>query len=234
MNIQGYLFDKDGTLMKLDSYWFSSVESVVKKTMENTIGDFDSEIYFSLMEIAGFDKNRNVIAESPVVSGTNLQIADLWKDYFNKINIQVSNSFVDDVMQYFSENNTQEPVVPTTPNLKLVMQKIKNSNCRIGVATSDCYDSTKHCLNQLGVLDLVDDIFSADRVKNPKPYSDTMDLACETWGIRPKNIVMVGDSENDMLFAHNSGCKGVYISDKNFLPLGADMCAKNIDVLLSA
>lgn len=208
METQGYLFDKDGTLMELDPYWFAFIDHIVRKTLL-ALKCCEEPIRIRMMEIAGFDKSGNVIPESPIVAGTNQQIGRLWRAFLQDIPVPVPDSFLDDVMALFRTDFIYGKVIPAAPKLKAVLAEIKARGCKIGVATSDDYGSAKYCLEKLEVLDLIDDIFAADRVTCPKPAPDTMVLACKAWGMSPGNIVMVGDSENDMLFARNSGCKGV-------------------------
>ena len=232
MEIQGYLFDKDGTLLQLDTYWLAFTEHVARKVQEMLPGARGEETLARLMELAGFDRQGKVIPESPVVAGTNEDIAVIWRDWLAGCGVRVPDGFVSDVTGWFWTDYEHGEVVPTTPKLVAILRELKNRGCRIGVATSDYYDSTCYCLEKLGISGMIDAIYSADRVAKPKPDPETARRACEAWGIPPESLVMVGDSENDMRFARNAGCRGIYLSADGALPDGAQRCIASLDALL--
>lgn len=232
-NIRGCLLDKDGTLINIKDYCFSVVSQVVEDVLRFAVGDVDPWLYERLMDAAGLDRKGNIRSESPIVASTNREIALLWEKELSSGGKRVPEGFVDYALRRFDENCVCGTVIPTTPHLKSVLERLRGQNIRIGVATSDQLESTRYCLEQAGVLQEIDDIFSADRVVHPKPAADTMELACRTWGLTPEQIVMVGDSENDMRFAREAGCWGIYLSDKEDgnLPPGAQIQIRSLEEL---
>lgn len=231
ISIKGVLLDKDGTLIEIEHFWFTLTDFVARLVISENTPHFSLQLYDEMMELAGFDKNGRLIPESPVVAGTNQDIAALWEKCFHDNNVKTDKNFVSYIVSCISKYCTKGEVKATTPNLREIIIKLKNKGYKIGIATSDDYKPTEYCLQRLGISDLVDDIFSADRVQNPKPSSDTMNLACSTWGLIPDEIIMIGDSVNDMKFALNAGCRGIYLSKDKFLPKGASKVIKSLDEL---
>ena len=78
MHIKGVLFDKDDTLIRLESFWKEPIYRLAKQTA-NDIGVSENEpIVDILIKEAGFFR-RKLIPESLVVTGTNEDIYEAWK-----------------------------------------------------------------------------------------------------------------------------------------------------------
>ncbi len=52
----------------------------------------------------------------------------------------------------------------------------------------------------------------ADSVKNPKPAPDMLLHACEITQVNPSDTIYIGDTENDMIAAHNAKIPAVFAS----------------------
>ena len=74
------------------------------------------------------------------------------------------------------------------------------------MTTDDPYDTEK-CLKSLGVYDLFDEIYTDDGLLPPKPDPYCGNAFCEKYGLDKAQVVMVGDTLNDVRFANNLGIK---------------------------
>lgn len=103
----------------------------------------------------------------------------------------------------------------------------------LGVAASDDYAPCIRCLEELGIAEFFPLILSADRIPRPKPFPDGAEIFLETFSLRPEEVWVVGDSENDMRFAANSGLAGIYLSEEEKdLPEGAVCHIEHLSDLL--
>lgn len=228
---KGILFDKDGTIMDVASYWVSLSSQVAEYVLKELIGITDENIHREMMKEIGVDDKGEIIDEGLIIAGTNYEISVVWHNVMRKNGYNLDKEVIDFMEKSFIKFCGCGEVVPTTDKLIEIFKKLKKIGYNIGIATSDEYDSAVFCIDKLGISHLVDDIFSADLVENPKPSSDTMNLVYKRWKIPAKDIIMIGDSVGDMMFAKNSGCKGVFISENDFLPDGAQTVVDNIENL---
>lgn len=92
-------------------------------------------------------------------------------------------------------------------DVEKAMRRLKQTDIKIAVITSDDRYMTEKTLSHLGVLDLVSTLICGDDPIPNKPAPDALHYAAAEWGISPKGMMMVGDTLNDMQFAINAGAK---------------------------
>ena len=71
--IRGVLFDKDDTLLDLAAFWLTPVQRTVAFMLHELKRDQDEPLRQALEAACGFDGTA-LIAESPVVAGTNADV----------------------------------------------------------------------------------------------------------------------------------------------------------------
>lgn len=215
--IRGILFDKDDTLVRLEDFWREPIRVSAAFAVREALGREDEEVARLLEQAAGF-KNGVLIPESPVVAGTNQDILNAW----NRILSSMGCSLVEpEQVNRFLEQSCRDlgQVVPTEP-LAPLLDELISQGIKLAVATSDNFEPSLHCLKSLEISQYFCGIYSADRVPRPKPWPDIALAFCRDWDLNPEDVAMVGDSENDMRFAENSGVVGIfYCPEKNSTPL---------------
>jgi phosphoglycolate phosphatase len=56
------------------------------------------------------------------------------------------------------------------------------------------------------------DVFiTSDQIEKGKPNPDMIYKACEQLNVNPKNVVLIGDTDNDIKAGHAAGCKTIGI-----------------------
>ncbi len=80
--------------------------------------------------------------------------------------------------------------------------------------------STKEVLEYFNLANFFDYVVCAADVKNPKPHRDMMDMITKRFGVKPEDVIYIGDSKVDEIFARNSGV--FFVAFKNPL-LNADL-----------
>ena len=205
--IRGILFDKDDTLVRLEDFWREPIRVSAAFAVSKSLGREDKEVARLLEQAAGFE-DGTLIPESPVVAGTNQDILKAWDRILSSMGSGLAEP---EQVNRFLEQSCRDlgQVVPTEP-LAPLLDELISQGIKLAVATSDNFEPTLHCLKSLEISQYFCGIYSADRVPRPKPWPDIALAFCRDWDLNPEDVAMVGDSENDMRFAENSGVVGIF------------------------
>ncbi len=210
LSIKVLVFDKDGTLTDSSLFWKNFSRGVALDILNNLKLSGNDSILADLMEIVGFRNDGSIIPESIVVSGTSNDIIYGWIAYFKNINIVLDRQ---DLYNRFQRDFRYGSVVPLYDSIPEVFEYYYKKGYKLALATSDNYESCLYCCKELGIERYISVIASKDKVARPKPYPDSMDYICAELSVEPTECIMIGDSANDMIFARNSGCEGIYIKN---------------------
>lgn len=199
MEIQGILFDKDGTLLEFDRTWRPVVNRIIgeilleyqlPETIRNTLG-----------EAIGLYPDR-IDPQGSLSCGTNRDVAeDLLKILGNQVSKE---DFVTWSTKAFDRMAAELPVYPVAGALEL-MENLRKEGIRIGLSTADSVENATFFLQKTGLYPYFDFIGADDGVVNPKPAVDYMLNFCSRYGFSPKNVAVVGDTLTDMTLGKNSG-----------------------------
>lgn len=226
MALKGILFDKDNTLVDLAAFYREPVRRTVVYLMDCCGCSGDKALAARLNCAAGFCGDL-LLPESPVVAGTNWDTIDACAGELAAAGIQTDEAFREEGARYLEHACLQYGTVVGTTDLPALLSALKGNGLYLGVATSDHYASVMHCLRKLEIAAYFDLVLAADRVTAAKPAPEMAQVFCRACGIVPGEVAMVGDSDNDMLFAKNSGMPGILYRGQPLppkLPLGA-ICA---------
>jgi len=108
-----------------------------------------------------------------------------------------------------------------------------------GVVTNKPRRFTQRLLENIGLLDSAKTVVCADDVARPKPYPDSLYLACQQVGISPELCWYVGDAQRDIEAGRAAGMHTVvamygYLGDEDEPQTwGADSAIDNPTDLLS-
>lgn len=237
MHIQGLLIDKDDTLIKIEPFWCKPIHKLAEMTAADMGYYKDKDLIYELEKSVGFIDGA-LVPESIVVSGTNEDIFTRWKQVtLNKgiktilfDSLKYKKLFLDrlsDLCYMYGEVESYEEI-------GCLLKELRDKGVIIGVVTSDSLNMTLHCLKQLNIKEFISDVYTADKYK-PKPNHDVATIFSQKHGINPNNIVMVGDSKNDMLFARNSGIHGIQIAynNRNSISEYAEVQIKSLSEIIS-
>jgi phosphoglycolate phosphatase-like HAD superfamily hydrolase len=90
------------------------------------------------------------------------------------------------------------------PHVPETLGYLRGKGYKLGVATVDTYTATVAGLQKTGILEYFDYLGAGEDAK-PKPDTSLADRFCRACGVLPGELLIVGDGENDMLFAQNVG-----------------------------
>lgn len=74
------------------------------------------------------------------------------------------------------------------------------------VVTNTTYVCTKQILEKHDIERYFNHVVTSDQVKRGKPHPDMIFLACEKLDLDPKDVVMIGDTINDVKAGKEAGC----------------------------
>jgi phosphoglycolate phosphatase len=110
------------------------------------------------------------------------------------------------------------------PNAKEVLEKLSNyPKCIITNTPCDC---TKQILKNYNIAKYFDFVLTSDDVKLAKPHPAIVLLACKKFKVKPKDAVIIGDTESDIKAGNAAGCKVIGLNIK------ADFSVKNLTEIL--
>ncbi|XP_039249975.2 uncharacterized protein LOC120327698 [Styela clava] len=82
---------------------------------------------------------------------------------------------------------------------------LKNLGIKIAICSSSTRDDTKRTISYLGIEEMIDITKCAkDPSLLPKPHASNVDSICADTGVRPSNVVVVGNTPIDMKLGRNS------------------------------
>lgn len=215
--IQGIVFDKDGTLFDFNATW----GAWSRKMLHNEAGG-DQAALDALAQALGYDLTTDrflpgsiVIAETvDVVAGEILTVLP----HLDK----------QDLIQRMNAAAREVPQVEATP-LRPFIAGLRDQKLTLGVATNDAEDPARRHLDQAGVLEAIDFVAGYDSGFGGKPAPGQLLAFCERFDLAPGSCVMVGDSLHDLHAGRAAGmiCVGVLTG-----PAPHDELAPHADIVL--
>ena len=95
------------------------------------------------------------------------------------------------------------------PGVVDTLEQLRARGLRTGVATNSDSRSATIVLGAHGLAEHLDTVVTVDQVSGPKPDPASILLAVERLGVRPDEVVFVGDAPADMLAARAAGVLAV-------------------------
>ena len=111
-------------------------------------------------------------------------------------------------------------LITVNKDLIQLLEFLKSSGYIIALVTLQDKKIAMQVLSNLSILDLFNLIITRD---NSIDRLDQIQLILESFKIPPKESILVGDSENDILSAIKLGCKPVLINKKGNFKINSDI-----------
>ena len=93
------------------------------------------------------------------------------------------------------------------------------------IITNTPMDCTKQILQKYKINQYFETIITSDDVSKAKPDPEIVFKACETLGVNPKNVVLVGDTDSDVKAGRAAHCTVIGIN------VDADICIHRLSEL---
>ena len=103
--------------------------------------------------------------------------------------------------------------LPEKPGVHELLEWLKESDYKVGLASSTKRESIMKCLENAGITDYFEVIISGDMVEHSKPEPDIYLLACKELGVDPGEAYAIEDSFNGIRSAYAAGMKPIMVPD---------------------
>ncbi|CAH2212160.1 HAD family hydrolase [Tepidibacter aestuarii] len=238
MKIKGILFDKDGTLIDFHSVWIEISNRVVENLLIDLNIETTTELTYELLNSIGID-NDKVDPHGILACNTSSYSGEAFAKILSKNGYSIDFDKVIELTEYYFDYYSTHSSIEfkELADLKSLLNNLKSKGLLIGTATADTKVATEFCLNKLGIIDYFDFIGADDGYIKPKPHPEILEKFCKEYDIQKNQIVVVGDTKNDMKFAKNAGAAmaiGVLsgVSDEKDLIDTSDVIFKSVDEII--
>jgi phosphoglycolate phosphatase len=236
--IDGILFDKDGTLLDFLSLWGSWVDSLYNRVRTGLAArgiEWRMDEWTGLLgtfhtsdgQMIGFDRNgpfaMGTIDEvTAILAGKAYQCGLPWNEALELIR--------NCCRQADAELERTRPVRALSGLLRFLDQCAQRGLLMAVVTADGTMEARKH-LHWLGIDHYFADIIGNDRVSRGKPDPEMVHLACDSLGIEPSRTALIGDTAGDMQMGKAAGVRlTIGIGASGNLP-GADIFISDYDAL---
>lgn len=234
MKVDAIFFDKDGTLIDFDAFWVS----VSVKALSEVLSRFNlqnvplDELFEALGVHNGVTDTDGVLCK-----GTYAQMGQVVYDVLRRYDDGIDSKRVTDaVIDAYNKSSDSGDVKPTCNEPSAVLNELKKRNKKLVVITTDNETITRKCLDNLGITQCFDAIYTDDgrTPAKPDPYC-AIDF-CKRFGVKIENAIMVGDTMTDVEFAKNAGISVVILArnekNREFLAPHATVVIQDLAQLL--
>lgn len=210
MKIKGILFDKDGTLIDFFSLWLEAAKQVIPEFIRmNQFETYDhiDEVLYQAIGVSG----NQIDPDGALAYKSYPEIAHDISEALKARGLYINEKTVEGQIQKLFYEYTESDDAEIIPLAKLpcLFDELKKKGMHLGIATADTVQSATMCMKKLGVLEYLDYIGADDGKRKPKPHPDMLyDFADQT-GVMPEEIIVAGDTRNDMIFAADAGATAV-------------------------
>ncbi|NPA51715.1 MAG: HAD-IA family hydrolase [Aquificae bacterium] len=181
MNFKAYFFDLDGTLI-------DSSKDIAQATN------------YTLQALGYSPMPEEEIMKHVGYGGRKLLEGVLGKS---------DQELIDRAVSIFREYYFENPVVYTQPypNAVELLEKLKKEGKKLAVITNKYENVSKEILKKLGLNDYIDMVIGGDSLEEKKPSPKPVLFAIESFGDKPKDTLMIGDSETDIISGKKANTK---------------------------
>lgn len=197
------LFDKDGTLIEFADGFFHAVAQIIEE-----LSNGSDELGERLAARLQFDREEKYAPhDSPIIAATPLQIAQILNA---DLKVDSVDKLAHDLNHRFEELTAND--VMAIEGTKSSLQNLHNAGYGLGVATNDGEENAHAHMIHTGLWEYFSFFAGYDSGFGPKPEPGMVLQFAKTMKVNPNRVVMVGDSEFDMMAGRAAGAMCVAIS----------------------
>lgn len=198
MEIKAIIFDKDGTLAD-----FGATFNRATKLVLDELCNGEMALMEQAAEVLNYDLSSNLIKDnSVIIAGSGIDIAEALSSVLEVEEIEAFGTVIDEMFGEITLNT-----VEALPGVQGALEALHENELLLGVATNDSEMNAENQLEAMQIDHLFEHVFGADSGYGPKPGTGMIDTFVEQLGLRPEQVLMVGDSIHDMQAGRAAGVK---------------------------
>ena len=193
--IQWILFDKDGTLIYFDQSW--------TRIGIQLVDDFIERYRESITDVEQAYKDLGVV-DRDILPGTVMASGSLEEmiAHFNQIASRDVSDWVKERSQTLIDQ--REPDNEWADGVYEMLETLRQRGYKLAIVTSDTRKGTEQFLEATDSEHLFDVIISTEAHAVEKPNPEVLKPLFEQYEVQPEEIMMVGDTPNDIQTAVNA------------------------------
>lgn len=212
-DIELIIFDKDGTLIDVHTYWANMIRFRTE-TISKELG-FGDDVKIGLMDSMGVNtEEMRIKPEGPVGIKKRKIVLQSGVDYL------YSNGFGDQTDLFFDTFEQVDKksldhfdiIIKPIEGLYSLLKELKANGVKTAIATTDLTHRAKLAVDHLKIQDFIDLTIGADMVENPKPNPEIICNICEELKVDISHAIMVGDTKADLQTGINAGCYSIGVA----------------------
>ena len=198
-NIQGIVFDKDGTLTDLDYRWFGFAQSLMREAMVHLgIDTADLPAVLAVLDVA----DGRLVPDGLFAVGNSTEIRRA-----AEAELVARGARSEDVTGALEHGLSNAALGPlhALGDVTSSLHRLVDAGLRVGVATADDRHNTERELIELGIDDVVNALRCGSDRGPVKPSGGVLSGICNEWDLEIEQVLYVGDSLGDRATAQNAG-----------------------------
>lgn len=204
--LTGVIFDKDGTLLEVEQFWRAVYQYAISAFLEA-----DAELVVKIYDNIGINE-KGLVRDSLAVMGS---VKEIWLAIKASMDVPIKPlacfeaKVKDGVHRYISLVSLMSPIVPE------LLNTLKNQGVYLALITTDSRANTEYMLKAFELYHHFDYIGCGDDPLSPKPAIDHGLAFVDKFQLLTHEMLMVGDSVYDAMFAErlNMGFKEIRSTD---------------------
>lgn len=211
--IKGILFDKDGTIIDFFKLWQPAIHPVLNRLIED-YQLYPSKLYMPKLEVAIGYRDGIIDPEGAIAWKPYELIAEDLGKVITEVDSDLDCHILTNSLQdYFTQAIAElKGGIPTFTDMVSLFTVLKEMDIAIGIVTTDTFVSTWDCMEELGLDHFISFIGTSDNSRPIKPDGSLLEQAAQLWGCKTQEIMVIGDTPNDMRFAQNGKAVAVGVT----------------------
>ncbi len=213
VRIDAVLFDKDGTLLDFIHLWGCWADELLRSFRAALEADSLSWQEHNMAGIFGTIHNEqgciiDYDVRGPLAMGTMNDVYAVlaWQGYRAGWSWGQASRIVRELAAAADELLERERPVKEIAGATAFIMQCRRAGLKLGVVTADDTANAHKHLLWLGVESLFDVIIGSDQVERGKPFPDLVVQACRQIGVQAQHVMVIGDTNGDMMMAQAAGC----------------------------
>lgn len=175
-----YIFDFDGTLIDTAEVILSTIKATIK---DMGLPDKTEDECRSIIGIRTDEAGKHLYPDLDI---SNEEFARVFRTNYERLRKGVKQN--------------------TFPGVIATLKSLKDTGCRLAIASSRRSESLSDYLRGLGIAEWFDMVVGGDSVEKGKPDPEPVLKVLETLGWDKDNTLVVGDADVDIMMGNSAGC----------------------------